>query len=81
MGGVPGAVYNVGEKSNSQLLHGKVKKNKKPISKSKFAGLIDIIVCETGLHCVPLVHDQIGAKQVQGAVRLRIGTFDTVDHI
>jgi cysteine desulfurase family protein len=39
------------------------------------------IACRTGLHCAPLVHEQLGTAQIKGAVRLGIGPFNTEDHI
>jgi cysteine desulfurase family protein len=35
------------------------------------------IACRTGLHCAPLVHEQIGTTDVHGAVRFGIGPFNT----
>ena len=39
------------------------------------------IACRTGLHCAPLVHEQLGTDQIGGAVRIGIGPFNTEDHI
>jgi cysteine desulfurase/selenocysteine lyase len=39
------------------------------------------IACRTGLHCAPLVHEQIGTDKIHGAVRFGIGPFNTEDHI
>ena len=39
------------------------------------------IACRTGLHCAPLVHEQLGTAQIGGAVRIGIGPFNTEDHI
>jgi cysteine desulfurase family protein len=39
------------------------------------------IACRTGLHCAPLVHDQIGTTKIHGAVRFGIGPFNTEEHI
>ncbi len=39
------------------------------------------IACRTGLHCAPLVHEQLGTAQVRGAVRFGIGPFNTEEHI
>jgi cysteine desulfurase family protein len=39
------------------------------------------IATRTGLHCAPLVHQQIGTLQLHGAVRFSIGPFNTVAHI
>ncbi|MFA9492270.1 MAG: aminotransferase class V-fold PLP-dependent enzyme, partial [Anaerolineales bacterium] len=39
------------------------------------------IACRTGLHCAPLVHDQLGTTEIRGAVRFSIGPFNTEAHI
>ncbi|UCE52036.1 MAG: aminotransferase class V-fold PLP-dependent enzyme [Desulfobacterales bacterium] len=39
------------------------------------------IACRTGLHCAPLVHEQLGMAQIGGSVRIGIGPFNTEDHI
>jgi cysteine desulfurase family protein len=39
------------------------------------------IACRTGLHCAPLVHEQIKTIDIHGAVRFGIGPFNTEDHI
>ncbi|MGB9004248.1 MAG: aminotransferase class V-fold PLP-dependent enzyme [Candidatus Aminicenantales bacterium] len=39
------------------------------------------IACRTGLHCAPLVHEQLGTAKIKGAVRFGIGPFNTEDHI
>jgi cysteine desulfurase family protein len=39
------------------------------------------IACRTGLHCAPLVHEQIGTIGVHGAVRFGIGPFNSEEHI
>jgi cysteine desulfurase family protein len=39
------------------------------------------IACRTGLHCAPLVHDQLGTTEVHGSVRFGIGPFNTEQHI
>jgi cysteine desulfurase family protein len=39
------------------------------------------IACRTGLHCAPLVHEQLGTAKIGGAVRIGIGPFNTEDHI
>jgi len=46
--------------------------------------MIDVdhnIACRTGLHCAPLVHEQIGTNEIHGAVRFSIGPFNTEEHI
>lgn len=35
------------------------------------------IACRTGLHCAPLVHEQLGTVEIHGGVRLGIGAFNT----
>jgi cysteine desulfurase family protein len=39
------------------------------------------IACRTGLHCAPLVHEQLGTHQIGGTVRMGIGPFNTEEHI
>ena len=39
------------------------------------------IASRTGLHCAPLVHEQIGTAEIHGAVRFGIGPFNTDEHI
>jgi len=39
------------------------------------------IASRTGLHCAPLVHEQLGTAQTGGSVRIGIGPFNTEDHI
>ena len=39
------------------------------------------IACRTGLHCAPLVHEQIGTDRIHGAVRFGIGPFNTEEHV
>ncbi len=39
------------------------------------------IASRTGLHCAPLVHEQIGTADIHGAVRFGIGPFNTDEHI
>ncbi len=46
--------------------------------------LLDVdhnIACRTGLHCAPLVHEQLGTTDIHGAVRFGIGPFNTEEHI
>ncbi len=46
--------------------------------------LLDVdynIACRTGLHCAPLVHEQLGTTSIRGAVRFGIGPFNTEEHI
>ncbi len=35
------------------------------------------IACRTGLHCAPLVHEQLGTDTIHGSVRFGIGPFNT----
>jgi len=39
------------------------------------------IATRTGLHCAPLVHQQIGTLERHGSVRFSIGAFNTDQHI
>lgn len=39
------------------------------------------IACRTGLHCAPLVHEQLGTVGIDGAVRFGIGPFNTKEDI
>lgn len=39
------------------------------------------IACRTGLHCAPLVHEQLGTAKIKGSVRFGIGPLNTEDHI
>jgi len=39
------------------------------------------IACRTGLHCAPLVHEQLGTAKIRGSVRFGIGPFNTEAHI
>lgn len=39
------------------------------------------IATRTGLHCAPLVHQQIGTMPIHGGVRFSIGPFNTEEHI
>ncbi len=39
------------------------------------------IATRTGLHCAPLVHEQIGTMDIHGGTRFGIGPFNTVEHI
>lgn len=46
--------------------------------------LLDVdynIACRTGLHCAPLVHEQLGTNKIKGAVRFGIGPFNTENDI
>jgi selenocysteine lyase/cysteine desulfurase len=39
------------------------------------------IAARTGLHCAPLVHEQLGTDKIHGTVRFGIGPFNTEEHI
>jgi cysteine desulfurase family protein len=39
------------------------------------------IACRTGLHCAPLVHEQLGTDKIHGSVRFGIGPFNTEEDI
>lgn len=39
------------------------------------------IACRTGLHCAPLLHEQLGLDKIHGGVRFGIGPFNTEEHI
>jgi selenocysteine lyase/cysteine desulfurase len=39
------------------------------------------IAARTGLHCAPLVHEQLGLDKIHGGVRFGIGPFNTEEHI
>jgi cysteine desulfurase / selenocysteine lyase len=39
------------------------------------------IAVRTGLHCAPLVHQQIGTLEINGGVRFSIGAFNTEEQI
>lgn len=39
------------------------------------------IACRTGLHCAPMVHEQLGTDKIHGTVRFGIGPFNTEDDI
>ena len=39
------------------------------------------VLCRTGLHCAPLVHEGLGTDKLRGAVRFGVGPFNTEEHI
>ncbi len=39
------------------------------------------VATRTGLHCAPLVHEQLGTAKLHGALRFSIGPFNTGEHI
>jgi cysteine desulfurase family protein len=58
--------------------------NIKGIEASDVGTMLDVdynIACRTGLHCAPLVHEQIGTADIHGGVRFGIGPFNTEQDI
>jgi cysteine desulfurase family protein len=58
--------------------------NIKGLEASDAGTMLDVdhnIACRTGLHCAPLVHEQLGTDKIHGAVRFGIGPFNTQEHI
>ncbi len=58
--------------------------NVEGVEASNTGTMLDVehnIACRTGLHCAPLVHEQIGTTAIHGAVRFGVGPFNTEDHI
>ena len=46
--------------------------------------LLDVdhnVATRTGLHCAPMVHEQIGTDKIHGTVRFSVGPFNTEAHI
>lgn len=39
------------------------------------------IASRTGLHCAPLVHEQLGTADLHGAIRFSVGPFNTDAHV
>ncbi|NOX32506.1 MAG: aminotransferase class V-fold PLP-dependent enzyme [Deltaproteobacteria bacterium] len=39
------------------------------------------IACRTGLHCAPMVHEQLGTDKLHGTVRIGFGPFNTMAHV
>lgn len=39
------------------------------------------VACRTGLHCAPLIHEQLGTTAIGGAIRFSVGPFNTVKDI
>jgi cysteine desulfurase / selenocysteine lyase len=35
------------------------------------------VACRTGLHCAPMVHEQLGTEKIHGGVRFGVGPFNT----
>ncbi len=51
---------------------------------SETAMLLDVehnIASRSGLHCAPLVHEQLGTAKIKGSVRFGIGPFNKEEHI
>lgn len=51
---------------------------------SQVGELLDVdyqVICRTGLHCAPLVHEGIGTIEIDGAVRFSCGAFTTADEV
>jgi cysteine desulfurase family protein len=58
--------------------------NVEGIEASNTGTMLDVdhnIACRTGLHCAPLVHEQIGTTAIHGAVRFGVGPFNTESDI
>ncbi len=58
--------------------------NIKGMEASDSGTMLDVdhnIACRTGLHCAPLVHEQLGTAKIKGSVRFGIGAFNTEDDI
>ena len=54
--------------------------NVEGVEASNTGTMLDVehdISCRTGLHCAPLVHEQIGTAGIHGAVRFGVGPFNT----
>jgi cysteine desulfurase/selenocysteine lyase len=54
------------------------------IEASDVGTMLDVdfgIACRTGLHCAPLVHEQLGTDKIHGAVRFGLGPFNTEEHV
>jgi cysteine desulfurase family protein len=48
------------------------------------ATMLDVdynIAARSGLHCAPMVHEQLGTDKIGGAVRFGVGPFNTEEHI
>ncbi len=39
------------------------------------------IASRTGLHCAPMVHEQLGTDKIHGSVRFGLGPFNTEEHV
>lgn len=54
--------------------------NIQDIEAADVGNMLDVdhnIACRTGLHCAPLVHEQLGTDKVHGSVRFGLGPFTT----
>jgi len=58
--------------------------NIKGVAARTVGELLDVdhgIACRTGLHCAPLVHEQLGTDAIEGGVRLSVGPLNTAVHV
>ena len=58
--------------------------NVEGIEAAEVGTMLDVdynIASRTGLHCAPLVHEQLGTDKIHGSVRFGIGPFTTEDDI
>lgn len=58
--------------------------NVEGVEASNTGTLLDVdhdIACRTGLHCAPLVHEQLGTTSIHGAVRFGVGPFNTEKNV
>jgi selenocysteine lyase/cysteine desulfurase len=78
---IPGVVlYFADDLTNHISVHSF---NLEGMEAGEVGNLIDVdhnIACRTGLHCAPLVHEQIGTTANHGAVRFSLGPFNTEEH-
>jgi cysteine desulfurase family protein len=54
--------------------------NVEGVEASNTGTMLDVehgVACRTGLHCAPLVHEEIGTTAIHGAARFGIGPFNT----
>jgi len=61
-----------------------VSMNVRGLEADEVGTLLDVdheVATRTGLHCAPLVHEQLGTDEIHGAVRFSIGPFNTAEHI
>jgi len=58
--------------------------NVEGIEAAEVGTLLDVdhnIACRTGLHCAPMVHEQLGTDKIHGSVRFGLGPFTTESDI